>query len=96
MMLLIHVLREFSPFVAGLICGGLRLRDRSQPGALIIKASPAAIGILFACAAGEFASTASIAIISVALDSGAAALGLIVADVLVKRIAVRRSHPREP
>jgi hypothetical protein len=92
----IHALWEFSPFIAGLACGLLiPIRNRSQQGALITKAS-LAMGTVFAYVAGELAGTPLTAVISILVDSGAAAVGLIVVHVLVKRGASPRSQLREP
>jgi hypothetical protein len=87
MITMIHALWEFSPFIAGLLCGSATLiRNPRVQGALITEAS-LGIGTVFACIAGELAGTSLTAVISIIVDSGAAALGLIVAYVVVKRIA---------
>jgi hypothetical protein len=90
----IHAPWEFSPFIAGLVLL-IPIGNRSQQGALITKAS-LAIGTVFACAAGELAGTPLTAVISIVVDSGTAAVGLIVVHVLVKRRASPRSQLREP
>ena len=93
---MIHALWEFSPFIAGLVSGLLTsIRNRLQQRALIIKAS-LAMGIVFACAAGELAGTSLTAVVSIIVDSGAVAAGLIVAHVVVKRFAVLRSQLQGP
>ena len=92
MVTMIHALWEFSPFIAGLACGLLTsTRNRPQQRALITKAS-LAIGTVFACAAGELAGGSLTAVVSIIVDSGAVAAGLIVAHVVVKRVAVLRSQ----
>jgi len=56
MIAVIHALWEFSPFIAGLMCGLLiPIRNRSQQRALVTKAS-LATGTVFAYAGGELAS----------------------------------------
>jgi hypothetical protein len=93
---MIHAFWEFSPFIAGLVSGLLTsIRNRLQQRALIIKAS-LAMGIVFACAAGELAGTSLTAVVSIIVDSGAVAAGLIVAHVVVKRFAVLRSQLQGP
>jgi len=93
---MIHALWEFSPFIAGLVCGLLTsIRNRLQQRALIIKAS-LAMGTVFACAAGELAGASLTAVVSIIVDSGAVAAGLIVADIVVKRVAVLRSQLQGP
>lgn len=85
---MIHAVWEFSPFIAGLACGLLTsVRNRLLQRALITAAS-LAMGTVFACAAGELAGASLTAVVSVIVDSGAVAAGLIVAHVVVKRVAV--------
>jgi hypothetical protein len=92
MLTMIHALWEFSPFIAGLVCGLLTSsRNRLQQRALIIKAN-LAIGTVFAYGAGELAGTSLSAIVSIIVDSSAVAAGLIVAHVVVKRFAVLSGH----
>jgi hypothetical protein len=87
MITMIHALWEFSPIIAGFLCGSVTLiRNPRAQGALITKAS-LAIGTVFACIAGELAGTPLIAVLSIVVDSGAAGLGLIVAHVVVRRSA---------
>jgi hypothetical protein len=94
--IMIHALWEFSPFIAGLVCGLLTsIRNRLQQRALIIKAS-LAMGTVFACGAGELAGTSLTAVVSIIVDSGAIAAGLIIAHVVVKRFAVLRSPLQGP
>jgi len=92
MITMIHALWEFSPLIAGLVCGSLTsIRNRLEQRALIIKAS-LVMGTVLACAAGELAGALLTAIVSIIVDAGAVAAGLIVAHVVVKRIAVFRSQ----
>jgi hypothetical protein len=96
MITMIHALWEFSPFIAGLVFGLLTpIRNRLQQRALVIKAS-LAMGTVFACGAGELAGASLTAVVSIIVDSGAVAAGLIVAHVVIKRDAVIRSQLQGP
>ena len=96
MITMIHALWEFSPFIAGLVCGlPTFIRNRPHQTALIIQGG-LAMGTIFAFAAGELAGTSLTAVVSIIVDSGAVGAGLIVADVVVKRFAVLRPRLQGP
>jgi hypothetical protein len=94
----IHISWECLPFIAGIACALLvPVQNHPNSRALIIKVGLAvAMGTASAYVARELAAAILTAITSIIIDSGAAALGLIVAHVLVKRTAVFRSNFREP
>jgi hypothetical protein len=74
-----RALSEFSPFIVGLLFGLLTpIRNGPKQRAFTITAS-LAIGAVFAFVAGELSSGSLTAVTSIFVDSGAAAVGQIVA-----------------
>jgi hypothetical protein len=98
MIIPIHILCECLPFIAGIACVLLvPVQNRPKSRAPIVKVGLAvAMGTASAYVASELGGTMLSGIISIVVDSSAAALGLIVAHVLVKRTAAFRSNFREP
>jgi hypothetical protein len=82
-------MREFLPFIVGLLLGLLTpIQGRARRRAFTIAAR-LAVGALFAFVAGELYSASLTALTSIFVDSGIAAVGQIVAMSLL--VGLRRS-----